>query len=204
MYRTQHAVTLQQKCIRKHVANNDSYRFFNLLTSDELLNEVESLLPEHRERLFPPAETLSMFLAQAMNADRSCQNIVNDSSVKRLMGGLPLCSTHTGAYCRARKRLPLEMVTALASFTGRCVAERTPKSWLWQGRAVRLVDGTTLTMPDTQANQASYPQPDSQKSGLGFPLCRLVGIICLSSGALLNASMAAHKGKGGEGREGLL
>ncbi len=67
MHRTQRAVTLQQKCIRKHVANNDSYRFFNLLTSDELLNEVESLLPEHRERLFPPTETLSMFLAQAKN-----------------------------------------------------------------------------------------------------------------------------------------
>jgi hypothetical protein len=198
MYRTQHAATLQQKRIRKQAMTNDSYSFFNFLTSDDLLDKVESLLPEHRERLFPPTETLSMFLAQAMNTDRSCQNVVNDSSVKRLMGGFPLCSTHTGAYCRARKRLPLEMITTLTSFTGRCVAERTPESWLWQGRPVRLVDGTTVSMPDTQANQASYPQPHSQKPGLGFPLCRLVGIICLSSGALLNASMAAHKGKGGD------
>jgi len=198
MYRTQRAGVLQQRRIRKQARNNNAYSFFNLLTSDHLLDKVESLLPIHRERLFPPTETLSMFLAQAMHADRSCQNVVNDSSVKRLMGGLPLCSTHTGAYCRARKRLPLEMVTTLTNFTGRYVAAHTPGSWRWQGRSVRLVDGTTVTMPDTQANQASYPQPHSQKSGLGFPLCRLVGIICLSSGALLNASMAAHKGKGGD------
>lgn len=67
---------------------------------------MESTLPEHRERLFPPTETLSMFLAQALKPDRSCQAIVNDAAVKRLQGGLPPWSTHTGAYCKARQRLP--------------------------------------------------------------------------------------------------
>lgn len=195
MNRTHHAATLQQKRIRQHAANSDSFHFFNLLTRPELLNQVESLLPEHRERLFPPTETLSMFLAQALSADRSCQRAVNDVAIKRLTGGLPVCSTHTGAYCRARQRLPVEMVSTLARYTGRRVAENIPKSWCWQGRPVRLVDGA-VTMPDTLANQAVYPQPGSQKPGLGFPLCRLVGIICLSSGALLNAAMGHHKGKG--------
>ncbi len=198
MYRTHHAAPLQQKRIRKQVSSNDSYSFFNLLTGPDLLDKVESLLPEHRERLFPPTETLSMFLAQAMRTDSSCQNIVNDSAIKRLMGGLPDCSTHTGAYCRARKRLPMEMVSTLARYTGQSLAEQIPDSWLWQGRPVRLVDGTTITMPDTLANQEAYPQPGGQKPGLGFPLCRLVGIVCLSSGGLLNAAMASHKGKGGD------
>ncbi len=53
-----------------------SYQLFNWLTDDLLLNEVEKCLPEHRERLYPPTETLSMFLAQAMSEDRSCQNVV--------------------------------------------------------------------------------------------------------------------------------
>jgi len=198
MYRTHHARRVQQKRLQQHAANNDSYSFFNLLTGPELLDTVESLLPDHRERLFPPTETLAMFLAQAMSADRSCQNAVNDASIKRLIGGLPLCSTHTGAYCRARQRLPVEMVSMLARYTGQCVAERSAASWLWRGRPVRLVDGTTVSLPDTVANQSAYPQPGSQKPGLGFPLCRLVGIICLSCGALLDASMAAHKGKGGD------
>src|SRR3990170_5819574 len=107
------ACAQQQRRVRSHARNSDAYAFFNLLTSPELLGEVESLLPRHRERLFPPTETLSMFLAQALSADRSCQKAVNAAAIKRVAGGLSTCSTHTGAYCRARQRLPVEMVSAL-------------------------------------------------------------------------------------------
>ena len=92
----------QHRRVQRHARNSDAYSFFNLLTGPELIEQVESLLPPHRERRFPPTETLSMFLAQALSADRSCQKAVNDTVVKRLAGGLPRCSTHTGAYCRAR------------------------------------------------------------------------------------------------------
>ena len=188
----------QQKRIKNHAANSDSYAFFNLRTAPELLNQIESLLPEHRERLFPPTETLSMFLAQAMNADRSCQNVVNETAFKRVAGGLPTHSTHTGAYCRARKRLPLEMVSTLTRHTGRMMHKQAPEAWRWRGRAIKLVDGTTVPMPDTPANQAAYPQPRSQQPGLGFPLCRLVGILCLASGALLDAAIGTYHGKGSD------
>lgn len=119
----------QQRRVRRHAHNSDAYAFFNLLTSPELLGEVESLLPEHRDRLFPPTETLSMFLAQALSADRSCQKAVNDTAVKRLAGGLPPCRTHTGAYCRARQRLPVEMISTLVRHTGRWVTVRAPEPW---------------------------------------------------------------------------
>src|SRR3990172_13135175 len=142
----------QQQRIRKQASNSDAYSFFNLLTSPELLDEVESLLPEHRERLFPPTETLSMFLSQALSADGSCQKAVNDAAVKRWAGSLPLCSTHTGGYCRARQRLPVEMIATLTRHTGRLLAARAPATWRCQGRPVRLVDGTTVAMPDTPAN----------------------------------------------------
>jgi hypothetical protein len=188
----------QQQRIHRRAANSDSYAFFDLLTGPQLLEVVESRLPEHRERLFPPTETLSMFLAQALSADRSCQKAVNESAVKRVAGGLRACSTHTGAYCRARQRLPLEMASTLVRHTGRLVAERATQEWLWQGRPVRLVDGTTVPMPDTPANQAAYPQPRSQQPGLGYPLCRLVGLVCLSSGAVLDAAIGGYRGKGGD------
>jgi hypothetical protein len=139
-----------------------------------------------------------MFLAQALNTDRSCQRAVNDAAVKRWSGGLPQCSTHTGGYCHARQRLPMEMVSTLTQHTGQLIAARTPVTWHWRGRPVRLVSGTTVTMPDTPANQITYPQPRSQKPGLGFPICRLVGILCLGSGAVLNAAIGAYRGKGGD------
>ena len=64
----------KQQRIQSLAKNYDSYDFFNLLTGPEMLAAVEELLPEgHRERQFPPTETLSMFLAQAMSEDRSCQ-----------------------------------------------------------------------------------------------------------------------------------
>ena len=198
MHPNPRACAQQQQRIRRRADNSDAYAFFNLLTSPELLERVESLLPEHRERLFPPTETLSMFLSQALSADRSCQRAVNDASVKRLIGGLPVCSTHTGGYCRARARLPLSMLSSLTQHTGQAMTAKAPSAWHWRGHPVRLVDGTTVALPDTPENQAVYPQPRSQEAGLGFPLCRLVGLICLGSGSVLNAAIGGYRGKGSD------
>ncbi len=187
-----------QKHVREQARTSGACAFFNLLTGPDLLDEVESLLPEHRERLFPPTETLSMFLAQALDADRSCQKAVNTTAINRLAGGLPPCSTHTGAYCRARKRLSTPMVRTLACSTGQRLMAQAPRPWHWRNRPVRLVDGTTVMMPDTPSNQAVYPQSHNQKPGLGFPLCRIVGIVCLGSGALLNAAIGPYQGKGSD------
>lgn len=188
----------QQRLVRSQVHTSDAYAFFNLLTGPALLDQVESVLPPHRERRFPPTETLSMFLAQALSADRSCQKAVDEAAIKRLSAGLAPGSTQTGAYCRARMRLPKEMVHTLARYVGQQMAARVPNAWHWRGRPVRLVDGTTLAMPDTPANQAAYPQPRSQKPGLGFPQCRMVGLVCLGSGALLQAAIGPCRGKGSD------
>lgn len=190
----------EQQCvrIRQRASRCDSYTFFNALTAPHWLDQVESLLPAHRERLFPPTETLSMFLSQALSADRSCQQAVDESAIKRLTQELPRCSTHTGAYCRARQRLPLAMIRSLVHSTGQQTSARTPTAWHWRGRPVRLVDGTTVPLPDTPANQQAYPQPRSQQPGLGFPLCRMLGLMCLSSGVVLNAAIGPCRGKGGD------
>jgi hypothetical protein len=198
MYPTLSPVRTQQKLIHAQRSNNDCYRMFNLLTSDDLLDKVEEQLPEHRERLFPPTETLAMFITQALSSDRSCQNIVNQAAMQRLIGGLSPCSTHTGGYCRARARLPLAMIKEVSQYVGELVNDMTPDLWRWKNRNVQLVDGTTVTMPDTSSNQRAYPQQRGQKPGLGFPICRIVGITSLSSGALLNAAVGRFNGKGGD------
>ena len=198
MHPNTRACAQQQQRIRRRAGQSDAYVFFNLLTSPELLDRVESLLPEHRERLFPPTETLSMFLSQALSADRSCQRAVNEAAVKRLIGGLPRASARTGGYCRARARLPESMLSDLVRHTGRKMSAMAPKAWHWHGHPVRLVDGTTLAMPDTPENQAVYPQPRSQEPGLGFPLARLVGLICLGSGAVLDCALGGYRGKGND------
>ncbi len=92
----------------------------------------------------------------------------------------------------------MAMVQTLAGYVGQWVTGQAPAVWHWRGHPVRLVDGTTVTLPDTPANQSAYPQPRSQQPGLGFPLCRLVGLVCLGSGALLNAAISRTESTRGE------
>ena len=182
--------------IHRRARSTEAVEFFNILTSPELIDTTEALLPEHRERLYPPTVTLSMFMRQTLEADASCQKAVNGWAAQRAADGLSACSVRTGAYCKARLRLPLEMVTALTRKTGRLLSRKALPAWQWRGRAVKLVDGTGLSMPDTPENQAVYPQPGTQAPGVGFPLARMVAVICLATGAALNAAIGPHAGKG--------
>jgi len=170
--------------------------FFNVLTGPQLLELTDAQLPEHRERLYPPTVTLSMFLRQALAEDGSCQRAVNGWAASRAAEGLSAQSIRTGGYCRARARLPLSMLQALTRQSGQLLSSRAPATWLWQGRRVKLLDGTGISMPDTAENQARFPQPSSQRPGVGFPLARLCTVIDLSSGALLEAAIGAHRGSG--------
>lgn len=188
----------QSRRVQRYASQADAYSLFNLLTGPALFDALEAALPAHRERLYPPTETLSIFLAQALSTDRSCQKAVDEFAVRRISAGLSSPSIRTGGYCRARVRLPLEMVRTLARKAGRQVSAQARCAWHWRGRAVRMVDGTTLTLPDTQLNQDRFPQSRSQKPGLGFPLCRVVGILCLGSGALLDAAIGPFRGKGSD------
>jgi hypothetical protein len=168
--------------IARQAKATQAVEFFNVLTSPELLETTEALLPEHRERLYPPTVALSMFMRQVLEADGSCQKAVNGWAAQRAADGLRPCSVRTGGYCRARQRLPLEMVSTLTRETGRLLSEKALAQWLWRGRSVKLVDGTGISMPDTPENQERYPQPSTQAPGVGFPLARLVMVICLATG----------------------
>jgi len=183
-----------QRCrVRRHASRVHSYDFFNLLTGPGFLDLIDQQLPPHRERLFGPIETLSLFMAQVLNPDASCQAAVNRHAVERLANGLPACSTSTGAYCKARQRLPLPLIQSLVRQTGVLIATRSPPTGRWQGRPVKLLDGTTVIMPDTPDNQARFPQQSTQKPGLGFPISRVGALVCLSTGTVLDSAMRPYR-----------
>lgn len=179
----------QQKRIRRYVDTSQAVDFFNILTGPDLLEITETNLPEHRERLYSPTVTLSMFMRQALSEDGSCQRAVNHWAAQCAVEGLPLQSVRTGGYCRARLRLPLSLITALSQRVAQRLSERAPSGWRWRGRRVKLLDGTGISMPDTPENQSAYPQPPSQAKGVGFPAARLAGVICLATGAVLKVAL---------------
>ena len=150
--------------------------------------------------LFTPVVTLWTFLAQVLGPDRSCR-----AAVAKLLALLSaraeagddeaLCQPDTGPYCKARKRLPERLLSRLTCEAGADLHRKHPAGKLLGGRPVKVVDGTTVSMPDTPENQAAYPQPSTQKPGLGFPLMRLVAVISLSGAAVLSLAFGPCAGK---------
>ena len=138
-----------------------------------------------------------------LSEDHACQDVVGRYLSERIAAGLPASSLNTGGYCQARERLPLLLPQRLCQITGQRLETLMPAAWRWHGRRVMIFDGTTVSMPDTDDNQADYPQSREQAPGLGFPIARLGGLIGLSSGAVVGFAIAPCVGKG-SGEQSLL
>jgi Transposase DDE domain len=149
-----------------------------------------------RERIFTPAVTLWTFLSQVLDANHSCRQAVARLLAYRTARGLRPCSPDTGAYCKARGRLPEELLRQLTRSTGYQLLEKAPSAWLWKGRVVKVVDGSGLSMPDTDKNQKAYPKSKKLAPGVGFPLVRLVVVFSLGVGTVLEAALGPFHGKG--------
>lgn len=171
---------------------DDGLPFASLIPHDLLQRTVGDDTGE----IYTPAVTLGMFLSQVLSADGSCADAASRLVAWRAEHQLPPCSANTGAFCKARQKLDEHQLATLVRDTGNQLHSKARPEWLWKDRAVTLVDGTTLTAADTPENQAEYPQPDSQKPGLGFPMIRVVALISLAVGSVRDWAAAAYSGKG--------
>jgi hypothetical protein len=169
--------------------------FAQLLGADTIAQALRDERVSFRDRLFSPFATLWVFLSQVLDPDHSCRAGVARFCAWRAAQHLPPCSADTSAYCQARGRLPEGVLSRLTRLTGRRVHGGMPAPWLWGGHPLKVVDGTTASMPDTPANQREYPQPNSQKPGLGFPLVRMVVLFSLTVGTVLDAALGRYAGK---------
>ena len=149
------------------------------------------------EVLYTPAVTLWAMLSQMLftGEQRSCLAAVVRVAAFYALLGREVCSTNTGAYCRARAKVPEGVVRRLTVHVARDCEEQVPAAWRWKGRDVRLVDGTTFSMPDTAENQAEYPQLTSQAEGLGFPIIRAVALCSLATGMVMALACGPYSGK---------
>jgi len=88
----------RQTRIGRQAKATQAVEIFNELTSPELSETTEALLPQHRERLYPPTIALSMFKRQALESDSSCLKAVNGWAAQRAGDRLSPCSVGTGGY----------------------------------------------------------------------------------------------------------
>lgn len=138
-----------------------------------------------RERLYPQHITFWLFLSQVFSKVDSCRKVVRKALAWLLVTKGKTASPNTAAYCKARQRLSESSLKKIHLQSVKSEEKDKDVSDLWHQRRVRIVDGTTISMPDTYENQETYPQPNTQKPGCGFPLMRLTAVFSLATGFLL-------------------
>jgi hypothetical protein len=127
-----------------------------------------------RERPYSVRRTWWGFLWQMLQCNATCRQVVGQLQAQLLLAGRRPVADATSAYCQARVRLPESLFAASLHASAAAADQRVAPAAALQGRVVKVIDGTTLTLPDTPANRQAYPQPTSQKPGVGFPQLHLL------------------------------
>src|SRR3954454_5514201 len=186
----------QASFLRRQFAQHGDLPFSDVLSEELVTQALTAASVSWIDRIFSPLVTLWVFLSQVSSADHSCRAAVARLIAHRVARGQKPCSAKTGAYCQARDRVPEQFYSSVACSVGRALDSKAEAGWLWKGRRVYLFDGTTVSMPDTPANQAAYPQVYNQKPGVGFPIARLGAITSLACGAVVSLGFCRYAGKG--------
>jgi putative transposase len=179
----------------------DGLPFSDVLSANDIQQafQAEGVSFAHEEGdIYTPPVTLWAFLSQVLHAQRlrSCAAAVSRVIVLCVALGRRPPSPDTGAYCRARAKLPETVLRRLVYDAAERLEARVPADWLWLGRHVKAGDGTTLMTPDTPENQRAWPQPRTQKPGLGFPILRMMVLFSLATAAVCGVAVGPYKGKG--------
>jgi hypothetical protein len=190
------SVRQQVGFLRRQFLQQEGLPFADVLSTKGLEAAVREIPPGWKDRIFTPLTTLWVFLGQVLNADQSCRAAVARLIAHRVSRGLEPCSSETGAYCQARKRLPERFFAAVARLVGHELDGQVDRRWLWKGRRVCLFDGTIVSMPDTEENRREYPLAYNQTPGTSFAIARIGALISLSCGAILDLGICRYAGKG--------
>jgi hypothetical protein len=182
--------------VRARFARNEGLPFADVLTKANIVAVLNDHGVEYRDRVFNPVTTIWGFLSQVLSDDHSCRDALSRIIAHRAANGDAVCSPNTASYCNARSRILMGVLRTLARRTAQELQRSVADEWKWNRRSVFIVDGSHVSMPDTQENQASYPQPEVQQPGIGFPLARLTVLLSLATGACHDLAIASYTGKG--------
>mgnify|MGYP000908900548 CR=1 FL=1 len=171
--------------LRHHSLHHLEELFGRFLPAELLAQADEG--PNSRERIYSVRRVFWGFLYQVLNPQCPCRQVVRQIQALFSLHNLGPVDEGTGGYCTARLRFLLDTLQRLRHAVATHAEKVLPLAeQLWYGLTPKVIDGTTVALPDTPKNQRAYPQSRSQKPGCGFPLLKLVGIFSLASGALLD------------------
>lgn len=154
--------------------------FHDILPAEWLL-EISS---DVRKRSFTQVTVFWAWISQVLEQNESCSNAVTLIQTWFKDNGLQPPTYDTSSYCKARQRLPDEFLTRVHQKVQSHAETRVEEHHLWYGHRLKAIDGTSVKLMDTPANQKKYPQPSGQAKGCGFPVMGVVGVLDLARGTL--------------------
>ena len=177
--RLQAAVRQSRALFSRRSLSGYSVLFADFLPGDFLA----SIDPTERQRHFGHVPVFWAWLAQILEAKALCQKAVGLIQSWCWSCGLPVPSSDTSSSCKARGRLGLPFLHAVHRRVVDTLRSRVePANNRWQGLNLKAIDGSSVQLMDTAANQLAYPQPSGQKPGCGFPTMGIVGLLDLGHG----------------------
>jgi hypothetical protein len=133
-----------------------------------------------RQRVLDPVTTIHLFVLQVLNGNFAIARLKDFSD--RVFS--------EAAYCKARARLPLQVLEVLLQRVGTALRATGDHDGRWHGHRTFHVDGSAFSMPDTPALQKAFGQPGNQRPGCGFPVAHLLTLFHAGTGFLLKVLAA--------------
>jgi hypothetical protein len=185
---------LREKLLPRSIA--DIAVLFGGILPAAVLEQEQS---DIRKRTYPEVVTFWAWISQLLECNVSCSSAVTFVQNWHASAGLSIPAFDTSSYCRARMRLSNEFLNRMLSLTKTYMDARIEAHHLWYGFRLKAIDGTSVKLMDTKANQVPFPQPSGQKPGCGFPVMGLTGILDLATGRIdhfLTSEDRQHDSKG--------
>ncbi|MHC4680660.1 MAG: IS4 family transposase, partial [Planctomycetota bacterium] len=168
--------------------------FNQFLCSEDISDIISAAHYQWRDRIWTPMQTLWAFLIQVLNVGCSCrQAVAHTLAGQAVSGKQAIASPDPSAYCQGRTRLPLSLFKSAVQLVGQRVEETVTSAYVWCGRRVWIVDGSSCSMPDTPELRATFGQPDNIKTGCGFPVAKIVTMFSWATGAVQDVAIGVYR-----------
>lgn len=156
--------------------------------------EIEAICHElghrWRQRIFTPTLTVLSMLYRRLHPDKSIRAALADLAAgNEQLEQAPADSS----WCEARSRLPERLWPRLIARSTQRLQQLAGSRYLYFGRWVYLVDGSTVSMPDTPELVEAFGYADTKHGPSRFPVGRITFITHAGTQAVVDYRLDRYR-----------
>lgn len=157
----------------------------NILTPNDFEEAAEQTIKiKRRQRIFTPETTFWLITMVGVFCDSMGSALRSSWELIRPVNDqLPALPASEPAFTKARKRLPLDFFKMISDKVINYFRKQYADRSGWKGFQVKIVDGVTLTLPESKELRSKFGSRKNQKSKSSAPVqAKLVGLFYAFTG----------------------